>query len=85
MSVLCIMATAIMRLPALLPNKTTLRIAETVSALIIAVTVIGRMISGCHWFTDIIAGLLLGSTLVMLYAAAVRYIRYRASRQNSAE
>ena len=77
MIVLCIMVTAIMQFHVLLKNKTIRTIADTVSILIIAVTIIGRLISGVHWFTDIMGGLLLGATLIMLYFSVVQYINNR--------
>ena len=71
MIVICIMATAMMQFPHLLErHRGLLRLTQTVSALLIGITVFGRLISGVHWFTDIVGGILLSASLVMLYASA---------------
>ena len=67
MLVMCVIPTAMMQLNARIKNKT---IQKTVLGILAAFTVfmvIGRLISGVHWFTDIVGGALLSSGLVMLY------------------
>ena len=43
--------------------------------------VVGRLLSGVRWLTDIIGGVLLSVGLVMLYAFAIK--RQGESRDNS--
>lgn len=75
MIVCSIMGTAIMQFTSRIKNKTILRIVNALSMAVILVTVIGRLISGVHWFSDIIAGLLLSGALIMLYHSCVSLIK----------
>lgn len=81
MIVVCIMASAVIALRSLYPTKKKLlHFANVVSIALISVTVVGRLISGVHWFTDIIGGLLLSATLVALYDTAIKYTEEREIR-----
>ena len=46
-------------------NNRTTKITNILSTIIIVVTVVGRLISGVHWFTDIIGGILISIALLM--------------------
>ena len=51
-----------------LAKSRALKITVTVLAsLITAVTIVFRMLSGVHWFTDIVGGVLLAGALITLY------------------
>ena len=82
MIVVCIMATSVMQFRTLCPNKKKLCLGIDIAAvLLVAITVIGRLISGVHWFTDIVGGLLLSAALVTLYYAVVEYIEEHRSAE----
>ena len=49
------------------------RLAGVAALLFSAFMVVGRLISGVHWATDILASVLLSGGLFMLYRAAVRF------------
>lgn len=67
--VLCVLPTAMMQWRARIQSKPLRRITLSAAAIFTAFTVVGRLLSGVHWITDIIGGLLLGAGLVLLYHA----------------
>ncbi len=73
MIVICIMTTAMMQFHALWHDKKKLLLMDIISVMLIAITVIGRLISGVHWFTDIVGGLILSAALITLYYAVVQH------------
>ena len=69
MLAMCVMPTAMMQLQSRIQNRTLRRWALLLMGTFTAFMVIGRLLSGVHWLTDVIGGALLSAGLVMLYAA----------------
>ena len=78
LTVVVITGTAIIQFNRMFKQKKSLRIITiTISSVILGITVIGRQISGVHWFTDILGALLLGSAIIVLYYAIVMLLEKR--------
>ena len=69
MLVMCVMPTAAMQLNARIKNIVFRRCAIIAIVAFTAFMVIGRLLSGVHWITDLIGGALLSAGLVMTYDA----------------
>ena len=67
MLVLCVLPTAAMQLRERIANRQLRRWIEFVIIAFVLFMVVGRLISGVHWFSDIIGGALLSAGLVILY------------------
>ena len=65
--VMCVMPTAIMQLNSRIKNIKLKKSLTIVISAFIAFMVIGRLVSGVHWFSDIVGGLLISIGLVTLY------------------
>ena len=72
MLVLCVMPTAVMQLRSRIKNRPFRHVVSVALIAFTAFMVIGRLISGVHWFTDIIGGALLSAGLVSLYGAVTK-------------
>ena len=69
MLVMCVMPTAMMQLRTRIKNDLFRRCVMLVIAMFIAFMVIGRLVSGVHWITDIIGGALFSTAIVLMYYA----------------
>ena len=74
MLALCILPTAMMQLKLRIHCDSVRRAVLFILGLLTAFTVVGRLISGVHWITDIIGGTLLSVGLVLLYAAVCGFL-----------
>ena len=68
---ICVVATAIVALHKIFGAKKWVICLDVVSSLAMTATVVFRAISGVHWLTDILAGIILSLALVFLYCGAV--------------
>ena len=75
MTVCVIMGSAGMLTEKYIKRKTPRKISRVFCAAVIAVTVTGRLISGVHWFTDILGGVLISTTLLTLYSGGIELIK----------
>lgn len=74
--ILCVMPTAILQLK----NRIKSVVIKNIIVLVISVftlfMVVGRTISGVHWLTDMIGGILLSISLVMLYRTLITEFKH---------
>ena len=83
MLAMCVMPTAMMQFSRLILNP---KIRKTVNVLCGAFTVfmvIGRLVCGVHWFTDILGGLIFSTAMILLYCAANGLIKKGTPKESS--
>lgn len=69
MLTLCVIPTAMLQLRRRIPRAGLRRVILWMLGIFTAFMVVGRLLSGVHWLTDIVGGALLSAGLVALYAA----------------
>lgn len=85
MLVCCVMATAIIQFNRMIRNQTLCILADIAAVAIIALMVMGRLLSGVHWLTDIIGGVMISAALVMLYVSVVQMLKDKIRRKRAAK
>ena len=71
--VMSVMPTLIFQVNRRLKSDAVKKIICILTVLFSAFTVIGRLVSGVHWFSDIIGGALLSAGVVLLYRAIINW------------
>ena len=67
MLVMCVMPTAMMQFSKRIKNELFRRCVMFIIIAFIVFMVIGRLVSGVHWITDIIGGALFSTSIVLMY------------------
>lgn len=68
---ICIIGTAIIQANIRINSEKIKKYVNFILALVMILIVIGRLLSGVHWFTDIVGGTILSISLVMFYSYTV--------------
>ncbi|MBQ6841744.1 MAG: phosphatase PAP2 family protein, partial [Firmicutes bacterium] len=69
---LCVMGSTMLQLPRRLANRSLAAKLQLLCAAVVVMVIVGRVLSGVHWLTDILGGLLLAAALLGYYYAAIR-------------
>ena len=81
MIILCILVPMMFQTSRLLKNKTMIIIAKIVCIIMMFLTVGGRILSGMHWFTDIVGGILISVCLIFVYALVLNIIDEKSANK----
>ena len=73
MLAMCVMPTAIMQFNTRIKNNGFKKCVNIMITVFTVFMVTGRLISGVHWFSDIIGGALLSAGVVLLYRAIINW------------
>lgn len=77
MLAMCVLPTAMMQFHRLIKNHKIKNIVNVVCGLFTAFMVIGRLVCGVHWFTDILGGSLFSVAVILLYCSANNFVAWR--------
>ena len=78
----CIFVTAPFACRHLVKNNATHTLVGVCCYLFAALTVVGRLLSGLHWLTDVIGALLLSASLILFYLAAITLLNKKAEHKH---
>lgn len=74
MLAMCVLPTAMMQFNRIIKNHRINNVVNIFFGLFTAFMVIGRLVCGVHWFTDILGGLIFSLAMILLYYSANNFI-----------
>jgi len=80
MLAMCVMPTAMMQFHRLIKNYKIRNTVNILCGLFTAFMVIGRLVCGVHWFTDILGGLIFSIAMILLYCSANNFISLKKNK-----
>lgn len=83
MLAMCVLPTAMMQFKRLIKNHRIKNVVNIICSLFTAFMVIGRLVCGVHWFTDILGGLIFSIAMILLYCSANNFIYSKNEQRNT--
>ena len=80
MLAICICLTALYLGKFYIQNKSFLKFFNTCTFILMIVLVLGRTLSGVHWITDIMGGIIISITLVLIYLTSEKLVDHTKKR-----
>ncbi len=80
---LCVISSALILIKDFVPNKKLQIAGYILGGIIMLATVVTRLLSGAHWITDIIGGIILSSALISLFFTAITFIKEKQSEKTT--
>lgn len=74
MLAMCVMPTAVMQFHRLIKNHKIRNTVNILCGVFTAFMVIGRLVCGVHWFTDILGGVIFSVSVILIYCAVNNFI-----------
>lgn len=74
MLAMCVMPTAVMQFHRLIKNHKIRNTVNIVCGVFTAFMVIGRLVCGVHWFTDILGGVIFSVSVILIYCSVNNFI-----------
>lgn len=74
MLAMCVMPTAVMQFHRLIRNNKIRNTVNILCGVFTAFMVIGRLVCGVHWFTDILGGVIFSVSVILIYCAVNNFI-----------
>ena len=66
-----VLGSALLLLPRYIQNRNIRRALSLVCCLFMLLIIVGRLLAGVHWLTDILGGILIGGLLITLFSLAL--------------
>ena len=80
MLAMCVLPTSMMQFRRLIKNTKIRNTINTLGGLFTAFMVIGRLVCGVHWLTDILGGLIFSIAMILIYCSANNFISAKGMR-----
>lgn len=82
---LCLVSSSLIAISSISKSKKLVYLFDGIGIILIAVMVIGRILSGVHWFSDILGAIILSSGLLSLFEFVILFIGEKKENKSNSQ